>query len=430
MHLDMNLLQILAVLFLPGAWGQSSSSSSGGGVVVEAKNVTLPAGSTAVLPCHSTRMIWTQDRLKDRQRVVHWDVVHNSLEHSERVLDMSPGAQQRIYNGFNKGRISIPDSAFTDGNFSLVINNVVTTDKGVYTCNLHHHYCQIHQSIQVQLNVTKSARKEKRYWDGEKTVFVVLLGSSVVLPCVNRRALWRDGLQEDQQQVAHWDFQPPGVRPNKADRLVDLYASGERRDYGPLFAQRKMSVAEDAFTFGDFSLSISDLRPEDKGLYSCHLHHHYCGLHERRIFRLTVGPPLPRKPTTPPRIFLNDELEPKTEEVSADEDSPRVVNVFLPEQRSYFVQHLGYFLATFLLLAFIVIAVIVLTRRRKKRGLEYEMARSVGGNVISEGEIGLDSTELRTYNQEPLNSAYKNNLLKERDTVKECNKEFDGKMWK
>lgn len=426
----MNLLQILAVLFLPGAWGQSSSSSSGGGVVVEAKNVTLPAGSTAVLPCHSTRMIWTQDRLKDRQRVVHWDVVHNSLEHSERVLDMSPGAQQRIYNGFNKGRISIPDSAFTDGNFSLVINNVVTTDKGVYTCNLHHHYCQIHQSIQVQLNVTKSARKEKRYWDGEKTVFVVLLGSSVVLPCVNRRALWRDGLQEDQQQVAHWDFQPPGVRPNKADRLVDLYASGERRDYGPLFAQRKMSVAEDAFTFGDFSLSISDLRPEDKGLYSCHLHHHYCGLHERRIFRLTVGPPLPRKPTTPPRIFLNDELEPKTEEVSADEDSPRVVNVFLPEQRSYFVQHLGYFLATFLLLAFIVIAVIVLTRRRKKRGLEYEMARSVGGNVISEGEIGLDSTELRTYNQEPLNSAYKNNLLKERDTVKECNKEFDGKMWK
>lgn len=431
MHLDMNLLQILAVLFLPGAWGQSSSRV--GGVVVEAKNITLPAGSLAVLPCHSNRMIWTQDRLKDRQRVVHWDVVHNSPGYSERVLDMSPGARQRIYNGFNKGRVSIPDSAFTDGNFSLIINNVVIADKGVYTCNLHHHYCHIHQSVQVKLNVTKSARKEKRYWDGEKTVFVVLLGSSVVLPCVNRGALWRDGLQEDQQQVAHWDFQPPGVHPNKADRLVDLYASGERRDYRPLFAQSKMSVAEDAFTFGDFSLSISDLRPEDKGLYSCHLHHHYCELNERRIFRLTVGPPLPRKPTTPPRIFLNDELEPKTEEVSADEDSPRVVNVFLPEQRGYFVQHLGYFLATFLLLAFIVIAVIVvivLTRQRKKRGPEYEMGRSVGGTVISEGEIGLDSTELRTYNQEPLNSAYQNNLLKERDTVKECNKEFDGKMWK
>ncbi|MEQ2240255.1 hypothetical protein ILYODFUR_012949 [Ilyodon furcidens] len=190
-----------------------------------------------------------------------------------------------------------------------------------------------------------------------------------------------------------------------------------------------MSVAEDAFTFGDFSLSISDLNPADIGLYSCHLHHHYCGLHERRIFRLTVTPPLLREPTTSPRVFLNDELEPKTEKVSTDKDNPRVVNVFLPEQRGHFVQHLGYFLATFLLLAIIVFAVIVLTRRRKKRGLEYETGRSVGGNVISGGEIELDCTEMRTCNQDPLNSEYKNNLMKERDMVKECNKEFDGKMW-
>lgn len=166
------------------------------------------------------------------------------------------------------------------------------------------------QNCDVFLSHMSPARKEKRYWDGEKTVFVVLLGSSVALPCVNRRPLWREGLQEDQQQVAHWDFQPPGVRPDRADRLVDLYASGERRDYGPLFAQSKMSVAEDAFTLGDFSLTISNLKPVDKGLYSCHLHHHYCGLHERRIFRLTVGPPLPAAPTTVPRIFQNDVPEP------------------------------------------------------------------------------------------------------------------------
>ncbi|KAM7411469.1 hypothetical protein PAMA_021453 [Pampus argenteus] len=420
----MSLLQIFAVLFLPGAWCQSSSSRVG---VVEAKNITLPAGSQVVLPCHSPRMVWTHDRLKDRQRVVHWDVVRNSPEYSvERVLDMSPGARLRVYNGFNKGRISLTESAFSDGNFSLVINNVVTTDKGLYTCNLHHHYCQIHQSIQIQLNVTKSVRKEKRYWDGEKAVFVVLLGSSVVLPCVNRRSLWREGLQEDQQQVAHWDFQPPGVRPDRADRLVDLYASGERRDYGPLFGQNKMSVAEDAFTLGDFSLSISDLKPDDKGLYSCHLHHHYCGLHERRIFRLTVGPPLPPATTEAPRIFPNDEPAPKTEEV----ESPRVVNVILPEHRGYFVQHLGYFLATFILLALIMVAVIVLTRRRKKRGMDYDVYRYDRRNVISEGEISLDCTELKTCNQAPLNSDYKNNLLKERDMTKGCNMDFDGKQWK
>ncbi|XP_017264875.1 matrix remodeling-associated protein 8b [Kryptolebias marmoratus] len=431
MHVDMTLLQILAVLFLPGAWGQSSGSSSSLGVVVEAKNITAAEGSTVSLPCHSPRMVWTRDRLKDRQRVVHWDLVRSSPEYSvERVLDMSPGAHQRVYNGFNKGRISIPDSAFTDGNFSLVINNVISTDKGMYTCNLHHHYCQIHQSIQIQLSVTKSARKERRFWDGEKTVFVVLLGSSVALPCVNRRSLWREGLQEDQQQVAHWDFQPPGVRPDKADRLVDLYASGERRDYGPLFAQRKMSVAEDAFTFGDFSLSIADLKPVDKGLYSCHLHHHYCGLQERRIFRLTVGPQLPSDPITTPRIFLNDEPEPRTEALSPSGEGPHVVNVYLPEQRNYFVQHLGYFLATFLVLAFIVVAVVVFTRRRKKRALEIEQGGSVRGIVTSGGEMTLDYSEVKACNQDPLNSEYKNNLLKERDMTKDCNKEFDGRMWK
>ncbi|XP_061590739.1 matrix remodeling-associated protein 8-like [Cololabis saira] len=428
MHLDMTALHILAVLFLPGAWAQSSGISSRPGVVVDARNITLPAGSQAVLPCRSARMVWTQDRLKDRQRVVHWDLVRNSPEYSvERVLDMSPGARQRVYNGFNKGRIAIPDSGFNDGNFSLIIKNVLATDKGVYTCNLHHHYCEIHQSIQIQLNVTKSAKKEKRYWDGDKTVFVVLLGSSVVLPCVNRHALWRDGVQEDQQQVAHWDFQPPGVRPDKADRLVDLYASGEQREYGPLFSQRKMSVAEDAFTLGDFSLYISNLMPYDKGLYSCHLHHHYCGMHERRIFRLTVGPPRPSNPTMEPDVFQNDEDKPKTAEVLSDEHNQRVQNVFI---QGYFVQHLGYFLATFLLLAFIVVAVIVLTRRQKKREMEYELGRSIRGHVTSGGEMTLDCSELKICNQDPLNSEYKNNLLKERDMAKDCNKDFDEKMWK
>lgn len=118
----------------------------------------------------------------------------------------------------------------------------------------------------------------------------MLEGSSVVLPCINRRPLWRGGLQEDKQQVVHWDFQGPGVRRDQADRLLDLYASGEKREYGPLYLS-KMDMSDDAFRVGDFSLTINDIQLSDKGLYSCHLHHHYCGLHERRIFRVIVGPP-------------------------------------------------------------------------------------------------------------------------------------------
>lgn len=118
------LRELILFGFFVSAWGQSSGSRLG--VVVEAKNFTLPAGTTAVLPCHSPRMVWTRDRLKDRQRVLHWDLIRSSPDYSaERVLDMSPGARQRVYNSFNKGRISVPDSAFNDGNFSLVINSKV-----------------------------------------------------------------------------------------------------------------------------------------------------------------------------------------------------------------------------------------------------------------------------------------------------------------
>lgn len=114
----------MCVNLLVAAWGQSSGSRPG--VVLEAKNITYPAGSTAILPCHSSRMVWTRDRLKDRQRVVHWDLVRSSPDYStERILDMSPGARQRVYNSINKGRISIPDSAFNDGNFSLIFNSEI-----------------------------------------------------------------------------------------------------------------------------------------------------------------------------------------------------------------------------------------------------------------------------------------------------------------
>ncbi|KAK7915816.1 hypothetical protein WMY93_011577 [Mugilogobius chulae] len=96
----------------------------------------------------------------------------------------------------------------------------------------------------------------------------------------------------------------------------------------------------------------------------------------------------------------------------------------------YFVQHLGYFLATLSLLTLIAVAVIVLTRRRKKRGLEYDTYRFDRSNITNGGEISLDCTELSTSDQEPSISEYKNNLLKERGMSKDCNKDFEAKLWK
>lgn len=98
---------------------QSDSSSS---VVVAGYNVSAPAGSRVVLQCVSGRMVWTRDRVRDRQRVVHWDLYRASPDYAmERVLDMFSAGDQRIYNSYNQGRVGLTSTAFKDGNFSLVI---------------------------------------------------------------------------------------------------------------------------------------------------------------------------------------------------------------------------------------------------------------------------------------------------------------------
>ncbi|CAM9183032.1 unnamed protein product [Lampetra planeri] len=119
------ILQALLFIFIPVAWffpavcGLSDSSSS---VVVAGYNVSAPAGSSVVLQCASGRMVWTQDGLRDRQRVVHWDMYRAHSDHGmERVLDMFSAGDQRIYNSYNRGRVGLSPEAFRDGNFSLVI---------------------------------------------------------------------------------------------------------------------------------------------------------------------------------------------------------------------------------------------------------------------------------------------------------------------
>lgn len=47
---------------------------------------------------------------------------------------------------------------------------------------------------------TIKGRKEQRFWDGQKAVYVVLLGSTVVLPCINRRNVWTDWSEEEEDQ--------------------------------------------------------------------------------------------------------------------------------------------------------------------------------------------------------------------------------------
>lgn len=406
------ILQTFLLIHIPVAClftavsGQSDSSSS---VVVAGYNVSAPAGSRVLLQCVSGRMVWTRDRVRDRQRVLHWDLYRASPDYAmERVVDMFSAGDQRVYSSYNMGRVGLNPTAFKDGNFSLVIKDVTMNDRGLYSCNLHHLYCHLYETVRVQLNVTKSRRKEQRFWDGHKAVYVVLVGSTVVLPCINRRSVWTDwSNEEEDQQVVHWDRQSPGVYHDRADRLVDLYASGEQRSYGPLFLQRKMNISNQAFAEGDFSLSIADLQPTDQGLYSCHLHHHYCGLHERRQFQVTVEPPVIQA-TQPAKALPSEDKD------STKADSTRIINVILPDQRHHFLLPLGYVLTSFLLLAFIILIIILVTCRRKTKEFYPQSSMRSSRSQSSSEEFEMDVAEVKVCTREEPRFDYKNNLLKEK----------------
>ncbi|MXQ81762.1 hypothetical protein E5288_WYG004793 [Bos mutus] len=442
------LLQSSAVLLSSGPSGPATSDRS----VVSESTVSWAAGARAVLRCQSPRMVWTQDRLHDRQRVVHWDLSGSKAGGpARRLVDMySTGEQrvgeqrlgeqrvgeQRVYEPRDRGRLLLPPSAFHDGNFSLFIRGtgrgtaaggrglrgaggaaeltagfpppipryvaVEETDEGLYTCNLHHHYCHLYESLAVSLEVTDDPRAAGAHWDGEKEVLAVERGAPALLTCVNRAHVWTDRHLEEAQQVVHWDRQPPGVPHDRADRLLDLYASGERRAYGPPFLRDRVAVEADAFARGDFSLLIDP----------------------RRVFHLRVTEPAARPPPPPPPRDSPGNGSSHSGAPGPGARDPTltrgrsVINVIVPEGRAHFFQQLGYVLATLLLFILLLITVVLATRQRRRGGYEYSNKKSKSkGKDINMAEFAVASGDQSLYRSEDIRLDYKNNILKERAEV-------------
>ncbi|XP_060234881.1 matrix remodeling-associated protein 8 isoform X1 [Meriones unguiculatus] len=394
-----------------GPLGTAAASSA----VVSESVVSWAAGTQAVLRCQSPRMVWTQDRLHDRQRVVHWDFSGSPGSQGRRLVDMYSAGEQRVYEPRDHGRLLLSPSAFHDGNFSLLIGAVEEGDEGVYTCNLHHHYCHLYESVAVRLEVTNDPLVTRAYWDGEKEVLVVARGAPALMTCVNRGHLWTDRHLEEAQQVVHWDRQLPGVPHDRADRLLDLYASGERRAYGPPFLRDRVAVNADAFARGDFSLRIDALEPADEGIYSCHLHHHYCGLHERRVFHLQVTEPAFEAPSrASPSNGSGHNSAPRPDPTIARGHS--IINVIVPEDRSHFFQQLGYVLATLLLFILLLITVVLATRHHRHGGCETSNKKSgkSKGKDVNMVEFAVATRDQAPDRTEDIPLDYKNNILKER----------------
>ncbi|EHB00412.1 Matrix-remodeling-associated protein 8 [Heterocephalus glaber] len=190
---ELVLLQSSTVHLFSGPWGPATSDSS----VVSESAVTGEAGSQAVLRCQSPRMVWTQDRLHDRQRVVHWDLGGRPGP-ARRLVDMYSAGEVRVYEPRDRGRLVLSPSAFQDGNFSLLIRAVEDRDAGLYPCNLHHHYCHLYESLAVRLEVTDHRDKDLNLAE-----FAVATGDQSSYKSENLQLDYKNNILKERVELAH-----------------------------------------------------------------------------------------------------------------------------------------------------------------------------------------------------------------------------------
>lgn len=44
-----------------------------------------------------------------------------------------------------------------------VVLDVAESDEGTYSCNLHHHYCHLYETVKIQLAITKKGRCGRQF---------------------------------------------------------------------------------------------------------------------------------------------------------------------------------------------------------------------------------------------------------------------------
>ncbi|NXY07579.1 MXRA8 protein, partial [Pteruthius melanotis] len=378
-----------------------ADASNPASVVVSVLNISAVLGSQAVLPCKSHRMVWTQDRLNDRQRVVHWDLLSSYYGDGrmERLCDMYSAGDQRVYSSYNRGRILMPENAFADGNFSLVIKGVAESDAGTYSCNLHHHYCHLYETVKIQLVVAKRGGSQVESVPGSTWLSLAVVPSVLeelpILPkshpVTQGAALGRAGCPAGSHPSAQRCAEPhgdeQGTQPSPGS-LLQPSPAGTCPAWEAEALPHSMQNCLEFFWETQHKLGGNKSEP-------------------RRFFFQAAA--------TAPGLAPSSRAIPRQEASSYPNvvRGHNVINVIIPESRMHFFQQLGYVLATLLLFLVLLIVVALVTRRRRQRGYEYNV-KKYGEKDVNLKEFTVDTTDLTPHKGEDIRLDYKNNILKEK----------------
>ncbi|KAG5835070.1 hypothetical protein ANANG_G00268230, partial [Anguilla anguilla] len=204
-------------------------------VVQLGASVTLPCSVDTPLPLHELEVEW--------MRVDSATLVNLFQEGESR-----PESQSPAYSG----RADFFSEEISKGNFSLLLRNVTSEDKGLYKCVVHTE----HESHETEVKIDI----ERLVVTGADLPISAYAGQDVILNC------------SVDTHVPLKELEVEWIKTN-GEILVLLFSEGENRPESQheRFRGRAEFFSEE-IPKGNFSLKLRDVKTEDKGEFMCKVH--------------------------------------------------------------------------------------------------------------------------------------------------------------
>ncbi|XP_035248187.1 butyrophilin-like protein 1 isoform X2 [Anguilla anguilla] len=198
-------------------------------------SVTLPCSVDTPLPLLELEVQWMRE---DSGTPVHLFQKGESR----------PESQSPAY----RGRAQFFSEEISKGNFSLLLRNFTTEDKGLYKCVVHDKYESSETKVKIDI--------ERLVVTGAGMPIFAYAGEDVVLNC------------SVDTHVPVKELQVEWIKTN-GEILVLLFSEGENRPESQheRFRGRAEFFSEE-IPKGNFSLKLRDVKSEDRGEFMCKVH--------------------------------------------------------------------------------------------------------------------------------------------------------------
>ncbi|KAJ8247227.1 hypothetical protein COCON_G00234480 [Conger conger] len=197
-------------------------------------SVTLPCSVDTPIPLHELEVQWMRDS---------GSLVHLFLEGESR-----PESQSPAYSG----RAEFFTEEISKGNFSLLLRNVTTEDRGMYKCVVHTE----HESNETNVTIDT----EWLVVTGADVPVFAYAGEDVILNC------------SVDTHVPLRELEVEWMKTNEEIQVLLFMEGRYRPESQPERFRGRAEFFSEEIPKGNFSMKLRDVKTEDRGEFMCIVH--------------------------------------------------------------------------------------------------------------------------------------------------------------